>query len=67
MEEVGILVDVSKLNDLSKELHKKVKVLEKEIHKLAGEEFNISSPKQLGVILYERLNLGNKIKKTFIG
>ncbi len=58
MEKNGITLDVEKLNKLSKKLHEKVTVLEKEIYKLADEEFNISSPKQLGNILYEKLNLG---------
>jgi DNA polymerase-1 len=60
----GIKTDKNILSDQSKILHEKIKVLEKEIYILAGEEFNIASPKQLGVILYEKLKLGEKIKKT---
>lgn len=63
----GITLDVDKLKDMSKELHKKVKTLETKIHELAGQEFNISSPKQLGDILYDKLNLGSRIKKTKTG
>ena len=63
----GVSVDVPKLQKLSKKLHEKVIGLEKEIYELCGEEFNISSPKQLGVILYDKLNLGTKIKKTGTG
>ena len=54
----GISLDVNKLQKLSKKLHEKVNVLEKEIYELCGEEFNVASPKQLGVILYDKLNLG---------
>ncbi len=67
MKETGIKVDVEKLKKLSVDLHKKVSLLEKEIYELAGEEFNISSPKQLGEIIYEKLGLGEKIKKTKTG
>jgi DNA polymerase I-like protein with 3'-5' exonuclease and polymerase domains/5'-3' exonuclease len=67
MEQNGITLDVKKLKVLSEHLHIEVKKLEKEIYKLAGEEFNVSSPKQLGVILYEKLGLGTKIKKTSTG
>lgn len=67
MHESGITVDVKKLKKLSEDLHKEVKILEKKIHDLAGQEFNIASPKQLGDILYDKLNLGSKIKKTKTG
>jgi DNA polymerase-1 len=67
METNGIMVDVDLLKKMSKELHAEVKKLEKMIHGLAGEEFNIASPKQLGDILYEKLQLGTKIKKTKTG
>lgn len=60
----GIKLNVDVLEDQSKVLHKKLKELETEIYKEAEEEFNISSPKQLGYILYEKLKLGEKIKKT---
>lgn len=67
MQKVGIALDVKKLADMSKDLHAQVKVLEKNIHDLAGVEFNIASPKQLGDVLYDRLALGSKIKKTKTG
>ncbi|MDP3902255.1 MAG: DNA polymerase [bacterium] len=69
MQETGILLDVKYLEKLSVESHKELTVLEKKIWKMAGEEFNISSPKQMGQILFEKLNLatGNKIKKTATG
>lgn len=67
MEKNGITLDVKKLKDLSAELHKEVERLEKEIYKLAGMEFNIGSPRQLGEVLYEKLGLGTKIRKTSTG
>lgn len=67
MENNGITLDVEKLKKMSEELHAQVKVLEQKIYELVGVEFNIASPKQLGEILYEKLNLGTKIKKTKTG
>lgn len=64
MKKNGILLNKEILKDQSENLHNKVRELEKEIYSHAQEEFNISSPKQLGVILYEKLKLGEKIKKT---
>ena len=64
MKENGILIDKNILEAQSKSLHLKLKILEKNVYDLAGEEFNIASPKQLGNILYEKLKLGDKIKKT---
>jgi DNA polymerase-1 len=63
----GITLDVSVLSKMSVELHTHVDALEKEIHTLAGTEFNIASPKQLGDVLYDTLGLGTKIKKTKTG
>lgn len=67
MQKVGITLDVEKLQTMSKELHSQVKVLETKIHKHAGMEFNIASPKQLGDVLYEKMGLGSKIRKTKTG
>ncbi len=64
MEEVGIALDVAILKKQSIVLHEEVDALEKEIHALAGHIFTVASPKQLGVVLYDELNLGEKIKKT---
>jgi DNA polymerase-1 len=66
MEEVGILLDVDKLNFLSKEYSEKIVQLETKIYKEAGEKFAINSPKQLSHILFERLELP-VIKKTKTG
>ena len=64
MKKNGIMLDKEILKEQSENLHAKVHELEKSIYSHAQEEFNISSPKQLGVILYEKLKLGEKIKKT---
>ncbi|MBE6147522.1 MAG: DNA polymerase I [Firmicutes bacterium] len=57
MELTGIKVNDKFLNEMGIELDKKIVVLEKEIYEIAGEEFNISSPKQLGIILFEKLGI----------
>lgn len=63
MERTGVLVDEKQLNQYSKELKIRLEQLENQIHLLAGEEFNIASPKQLQVILFEKNQLPI-IKKT---
>ena len=64
MEESGVLVDEASLHTLSAEFKGKLEVLAQSIFELAGEEFNINSPKQLGVILFETMGLphGKKTK-----
>ena len=57
METVGVTVDVEYLNALSEEFDKKIQSLEKRIFDLAGEEFNINSPKQVSHILFDKLEL----------
>jgi DNA polymerase I len=66
MEENGIKIDTQKLHELSNEFAQKINQLSSEIYALAGQEFNIASPKQLGEILFEKLGLdsGKKSKKT---
>ncbi len=66
MEHHGVKVDLNHLRDLSKELEIKMTRLEEKIHRLAGEPFNINSPKQLSVILFDKLGL-KSIKKTKTG
>ena len=66
MEREGICMDANALKEYSKELEGSIIELEKRIHEAAGEEFNINSPKQLGVILFEKLGLPNG-KKTKTG
>jgi DNA polymerase I len=63
MEEAGVLLDVAYLREMSKELGEEVRRLETEVYDLAGEAFNINSPQQLGVILFEKLGYP-VLKKT---
>jgi DNA polymerase-1 len=63
MEVTGIKVNTKYLEKLSKEYHKRIKELEGKIIGLAGEVFNVASPKQLGTILFEKLNLKAKNQK----
>lgn len=63
MEYVGVYVDKDILDIIATKLNEELKVLETSIYLLAKEEFNISSPKQLGIILFEKLNLDYKGKK----
>lgn len=67
MEVEGIKVDKEKLAALSKGLTNDIQRLETEIYQAAGEEFNIGSPKQLGEILFEKLAIAKKPKKTKSG
>ena len=64
MEKEGVRIDSSVLNEYSGELEKEVAKIQEEIFGLAGTTFNISSPKQLGDILYERLKIVEKPKQT---
>ena len=66
MEYCGMAVDKNQLNELGNKFKEIISNLEEEIFSLAGEKFNINSPKQLGVILFERLELP-VIKKTKTG
>ncbi|MGL5634618.1 MAG: DNA polymerase I [Sarcina sp.] len=66
MEEIGFSVDRAMLDDLSIKFREELDVVQKEIYELAQEEFNINSPKQLGKILFEKLDLP-VIKKTKTG
>lgn len=67
MREVGVLVDKDELEKQKVFVKNIILNLEKEIHILAGKEFLISSPKQLGEVLYDNMGLGTKIKKTASG
>ncbi len=65
MERAGVLVDPKFLRELSADFAKRLAELEVAIHKLAGEEFNIASPKQLGEILFDKMGIsGGKKGKT---
>ena len=67
MELEGIKLDTEFLKSLSTDLNSDIESLETEIYEAAGETFNIASPKQLGVILFEKLKLVDKPKKTKTG
>lgn len=66
MEYVGINTDEAVLDEIDKQIIEKLKTLEEEIYDEAGEEFNINSPKQLGVILFDKMDFP-VIKKTKTG
>ncbi|MCX5852666.1 MAG: DNA polymerase I [Deltaproteobacteria bacterium] len=67
MEEKGVLVDVNELREMSAQLEHVLAASEKRIYGLAGEEFNINSPKQLQAVLFDRMKLprGKKTKGGF--
>jgi len=67
MEATGICLDTPFLNTLSIQLQSDIDSLEKSIYEQAGETFNLASPKQLGPILFEKLKLVDKPKKTKTG
>jgi len=67
MELEGIALDVEMLQNYSTQLTSELQLLENKIHQLADKEFNISSPKQMGEILFEKLELSKKPKKTKSG
>ncbi len=67
MESTGIALDTQILNEISGELAIDIEALEKKIYEQAGEEFNIASPKQLGEILFDKLKIEDKPKKTKTG
>lgn len=63
MERAGVLVDVKKMNDISQQLADRIATLQDKAYSIAGETFNIDSPKQLQTILYDKLKLP-VVKKT---
>ena len=64
MESHGVKIDTEALEDYSLKLKKDIELIEEEIYKLAGAKFNIGSPKQLGDILFDKLKITEKAKKT---
>lgn len=64
MEQSGVRLDSDVLNEYAHVLRKQIIEIEKEIFELAGEEFNISSPKQMGPILFEKLAIDSNARKT---
>jgi DNA polymerase-1 len=67
MEFEGVRVDVDFLNEYSKELEKEAKLCEESVYRQAGVRFNLASPKQLGEVLFEKLQIDPKAKKTKTG
>lgn len=67
MEISGVRLDVDALNEAARELEKRLATLESEIFELAGEEFNVGSPSKVGEILFDKLGLDPKAKKTKTG
>jgi DNA polymerase-1 len=67
MEREGIAIDVQGLRDYSKQLEKSLHQLEKDITEAAGMDFNLDSPRQLGEVLFDRLKIDPKAKKTKTG
>ncbi|MBQ1695597.1 MAG: DNA polymerase I, partial [Bacteroidales bacterium] len=64
MERTGVRIDSARMKEYSAELQKELVGIEESIYEHAGEKFNISSPKQLGVILFEKLKVDPKPKMT---
>jgi DNA polymerase-1 len=62
MEQAGVKIDTAALAQMSSELEREIAVKEKEIHQIAGMEFNVGSPKQLGDVLFNKLNLAKPVK-----
>jgi DNA polymerase-1 len=67
MEFEGVKIDEGFLNDYSKELEREAKISEEKVYATAGVRFNLSSPKQLGEVLFEKLKLDPKARKTKTG
>jgi DNA polymerase-1 len=67
MEHAGVKIDTEALKEFSGELAKEIIIAEKKIYEQAGVHFNIASPKQLGDVLFEKLKLDPKAKKTKTG
>src|SRR5712672_3776019 len=62
MEQAGVKIDTAALAKMSTELEREIGIKEKEIHQIAGTEFNIGSPRQLGDVLFNKLNLPKPVK-----
>jgi DNA polymerase-1 len=62
MEHAGVKIDTAALSKMSTELEREIAIKEKEIHQIAGTEFNVGSPRQLGDVLFNKLNLPKPVK-----
>ena len=67
MEANGVKIDTQNLQQISEEFGREIHKIEEEIYELAGTPFNIASPKQLGEVLFEKLKIDEKAKKTKTG
>ena len=67
MEKNGVRVDTEALKETSRHFTARMKQIEEEVHQLAGGEFNISPPKQVGEVLFDKLKIVSKAKKTKTG
>lgn len=67
MEANGVRIDTQNLQQISEEFGGEIRKIEEQVYELAGTPFNIASPKQLGEILFERLKIDEKAKKTKTG
>ena len=67
MEINGVKIDTKTLNEISKHFTIRLNQIEEEIYRMAGEPFNIASPKQVGEILFDKLKIVEKAKKTKTG
>lgn len=67
MERNGVRIDTEALKETSRHFTARMQQLEEEVHQLAGIEFNIASPKQVGEVLFDRLKITDKAKKTKTG
>ena len=67
MERNGVRIDVNSLAETSKAFSNRMNEIEREVYELAGKEFNISSPKQVGEILFDKMKIVEKAKKTKTG
>ncbi len=67
MEYTGVRINTGSLRQASNTISSRIKIIEDEIYKIAGFEFNISSPKQVGEVIFDRLKIVDKGKKTKTG
>ena len=67
MERNGVRIDTEALKETSRHFTARMQQIEEEVHRLAGVEFNIASPKQVGEVLFDRLKITDKPKKTKTG
>ena len=67
MERAGVCLNTEALKQVGEQHTREMQEIEKDIYALAGEEFNIQSPRQVGVLLFEKLHLNDKAKKTKTG